>query len=111
MSAEPDLVSLLYRADWTQLTLSAVSNHGTSVLVAPGRRYRVQAAGSLTGCDGDRPWRLGWDWSRDCAWGWNWGQDCDRGSGRGRGWGRSDQCDCRCSRRQPQMLMLKEPTQ
>lgn len=64
MSAEPDLVSLLYRADWTQLTLSAVSNHGTSVLVAPGRRYRVQAAGSLTGCDGDRPLGLGWDWER-----------------------------------------------
>jgi hypothetical protein len=58
MNAGPDLVSLLYRADWTRLTLSAVSNAGTSVLVAPGRRYRVQAAGSLTGCDGDRPWRL-----------------------------------------------------
>ena len=65
MSAGPDLVSLLYRADWTQLTLSAVSNHGTSVLVAPGRRYRVQAAGSLTGCDGDRPWRLRTEHARD----------------------------------------------
>ena len=65
MSVGPDLVSLLYRADWTQLTLSAVSNHGTSVLVAPGRRYRVQAAGSLTGCDGDRPWRLRTEHARD----------------------------------------------
>lgn len=43
MSAGPDLVSLLYRADWTQLTLSAVADDGTSVLVTPGRRYRVAA--------------------------------------------------------------------
>ena len=40
MNAGPDLVSLLYRADWTQLTLSAAANDGTSILVAPGRRYR-----------------------------------------------------------------------
>lgn len=58
MSAGPDLVSLLYRADWTQLTLSAVADDGTSVLVAPGRRYRVAAGDRLTGCAGDRPWRL-----------------------------------------------------
>ena len=41
MSAGPDLVSLLYRAGWTQLTLSAVANDGTRVVLAPGRRYRV----------------------------------------------------------------------
>jgi len=58
MSAGPDLVSLLYRADWTQLTLSAVTDDGTSILVAPGRRYRVAAGDRLTGCNGDRPWRL-----------------------------------------------------
>jgi len=58
MDAGPDLVSLLYRADWTRLTLSAVAGDGTSVLVAPGRRYRVACGDGLTGCDGDRPWRI-----------------------------------------------------
>jgi hypothetical protein len=58
MSGGPDLVSLLYQADWAQLSLSAVANDGTRVLVAPGRRYRVEAGDCLTGCDGDRPWRL-----------------------------------------------------
>jgi hypothetical protein len=58
MSAGPDLVSLLYRADWTQLSLSAEANDGTRVLVAPGRRYRMASGDGLTGCDGDRPWRL-----------------------------------------------------
>jgi hypothetical protein len=57
MSGGPDLVSLLYHADWTRLSLSAVANDGTRVLVAPGRRYRVEAEDYLTGCDGDRPWR------------------------------------------------------
>jgi hypothetical protein len=58
MSAGPDLVSLLYHADWTQLTLSAVANDGTRVVLAPGRRYRVTDGDGLTGCNGDRPWRL-----------------------------------------------------
>lgn len=58
MSGGPDLVSLLYHVDWAQLSLAAVANDGTRVLVAPGRRYRVEAGGYLTGCDGDRPWRL-----------------------------------------------------
>lgn len=58
MNAGPDLVSLLYRADWTQLTLSAAVNDGTSILVAPGRRYRLAGEDGLTGCNGDRPWRL-----------------------------------------------------
>ena len=58
MSGGPDLISLLYHADWAQLSLSAVANDGTRVLIAPGRRYRVAAGDYLTGCDGDRPWRL-----------------------------------------------------
>ena len=40
MNAGPDLVSLLSRGDWTQLTLSAAVNDGTSFLVAPRGRYR-----------------------------------------------------------------------
>ena len=43
MSGGPDLVGLLYRADWAQLSLLAVTSDGTKVLVAPGRRYRVEA--------------------------------------------------------------------
>ena len=58
MSGGPDLVSLLYHVDWMQLSLSAVTDDGTRVLVAPGQRYRVEAGDYLTGCDGDRPWRL-----------------------------------------------------
>jgi hypothetical protein len=65
MNAGPDLISLLYRADWTQLNLSAVTNHGTSILVAPGRRYRVETADYLTGCAGDRPWRLAAEHAED----------------------------------------------
>lgn len=58
MSGGPDLISLLYHVDWAQLSLSAVANDGTRVLIAPGQRYRVEAADYLTGCDGDHPWRL-----------------------------------------------------
>ena len=67
MSGGPDLVSLLYHADWAQLSLSAVANDGTKVLVAPGRRYRVAAGDYLTGCDGDRPWRLNAEDARDAG--------------------------------------------
>ena len=56
MTGEPDLISLLYRADWTRLGLSAEVNDLSSVLVAPGRRYRRQAGEYVTGCDG-RPSR------------------------------------------------------
>jgi hypothetical protein len=28
------------------------------VLIAPGRRYRLEAAGYMTGCDGHRPGEL-----------------------------------------------------
>ena len=58
MTGEPDLVSLLYRADWTQLSLSAEVSDGSRLLIAPGRRYRLQTPDHLTGCDGDRPWKL-----------------------------------------------------
>ncbi len=58
MSGEPGLVGLLYRADWTRLALSAEVSDGSAVLVAPGKRYRYQTAGRLTGCDGRRAWEL-----------------------------------------------------
>jgi hypothetical protein len=67
MSGGPDLVSLLYHADWAQLSLSAVANDGTRVLIAPGRRYRVEAGDHLTGCDGDRRWRLDAEETQDAA--------------------------------------------
>ncbi len=58
MTGEPDLVSLLYHADWTRLRLSAEVSDGSSLLIAPGRRYRLQTPDHLTGCDGDRAWEL-----------------------------------------------------
>src|ERR1035438_7520584 len=58
MTGEPDLISLLHRADWTRLSLSAEVNDGSTLLIAPGRRYRVQTGEYVTGCDGDRPWEL-----------------------------------------------------
>jgi hypothetical protein len=61
MTGEPDLISLLYRADWTQLTLSAQVNDGSTLLIAPGRRCRLQAPDYLAGCDGDRPWEVSQD--------------------------------------------------
>src|ERR1700761_3352121 len=79
MLTGPELAGLLYRADWTQLTLSAGitrvtgagdgprgagPSRGTGrLLVAPGRRYRLETVGEdgqkhLKGCDGNRPWYL-----------------------------------------------------
>jgi hypothetical protein len=58
MAGEPGLVGLLYRADWTQLALSAEVSDGSRVLIAPGKRYRYQTAEYVTGCDGGRPWEL-----------------------------------------------------
>jgi hypothetical protein len=55
---EAEAVRLLYRADWTQLRLRAQVNDGSTVLVAPGKRYRFEAAGYITGCEGARPWEL-----------------------------------------------------
>jgi len=72
MSAEPDLVALLYRADWTRLSLSAevtVERFGaetgeapeparSTVLIAPGRRYLESGDGLRRGCDGERAWEV-----------------------------------------------------
>jgi hypothetical protein len=66
VSAEADLLRLVQRADWTRLSLAAETNDGSKVLLAPGRRYRLQTPArggsrpsqqSLRGCDGERPWR------------------------------------------------------
>jgi hypothetical protein len=56
MPGEPELVGLLHRADWTRLRLAAELNDGTSVLIAPGRRYRRQDGARVWGCDGQHPW-------------------------------------------------------
>jgi hypothetical protein len=53
-----ELIGLLQRADWTRLTLSAELNDGSTVLVAPGMRYRYESADYQTGCDGGRPWEI-----------------------------------------------------
>jgi hypothetical protein len=39
MTGGPDLISLLHRADWTRLCLSAEVNDGSTLLIAPGKRY------------------------------------------------------------------------
>jgi hypothetical protein len=92
MTDTPDLVVLLYRADWTRLSLvaevsrtidldlsalrsepdmprarsgneweTATELQGTettrsTLLVAPGRRYRYQGEGFIDGSDGERSW-------------------------------------------------------
>ncbi|HEX5287727.1 MAG TPA: hypothetical protein VFX25_02570, partial [Streptosporangiaceae bacterium] len=56
MTGEPDLISLLHHADWTRLSLAGELSDGSSLLVAPGRRYRRQAGRAAWGCDGDHPW-------------------------------------------------------
>jgi hypothetical protein len=61
VSDERGLVSLLYRADWTRLSMSAEVSDGSTVLIAPGMRYRYEDAEYVTGCDGGRPWELSWD--------------------------------------------------
>jgi hypothetical protein len=58
---ERDVVGLLHRADWTQLTLSARVSDGSTVLIAPGGRYRYDSPEYVTGCDGGRPWELSLD--------------------------------------------------
>ena len=65
MATERDVVALLYRADWTRLSLSGVV-HGDddeSVEVAAGKRYRLENAGGsrIRGCDGERIW----EWSAE----------------------------------------------
>ena len=92
MSEEPDLIRLLFRADWTRLRLAAevttsrdfgldrtrwkagtpprearlewematyqlgVESRRSTLLIQPGRRYREQAEGYVSGCDGNRSW-------------------------------------------------------
>jgi hypothetical protein len=64
MATERELVALLYRADWTRLSLSGVVDGGDeepgfpTLLVAPGRRYRLSAEDGrhVRGCDGERIW-------------------------------------------------------
>ncbi len=58
MTGDPDVIGLLQRADWTRLSISATVNDGSTVLVAPGRRYREQTAEGIRGCDGERVWTL-----------------------------------------------------
>ncbi len=58
MTDDGGLVRLLHRADWTQLSLSARLNDGSTVVIAPGKRYRYETDGYVTGCDGRRPWEL-----------------------------------------------------
>jgi len=52
------LVGLLHRADWARLSVSAEVSDGSSLLVAPGKRYRCENAEYMTGCDGVRAWAL-----------------------------------------------------
>lgn len=58
MAAEPGLISLLHHADWTRLSLSAEVSDGTTLLLAPGKRYRQQEGEFVRGSDGDRIWEL-----------------------------------------------------
>jgi len=58
MTGHPDVIGLLQRADWTRLSISARVNDGSTVLVAPGRRYREETAEGIRGCDGEHPWTL-----------------------------------------------------
>jgi hypothetical protein len=58
MTDESRLIGLLHRADWMRLSLSAHASNGSTVVIAPGKRYRYETAGYVTGCDGERPWEL-----------------------------------------------------
>ena len=50
------VIGLLYRADWTRLSLSAETGGGSRLLIAPGRRYREETRDFIRGYDGERPW-------------------------------------------------------
>ncbi|HTX25572.1 MAG TPA: hypothetical protein VME19_00995 [Streptosporangiaceae bacterium] len=56
MTGDPDVIGLLQRADWTRPSISATVNDGSTLLIAPGRRYREQTADGIRGCDGERRW-------------------------------------------------------
>ncbi len=57
-SGESAVIGLVYRADWTRLSLAAMTADGSRVLLAPGRRYRYESPDHVTGCDGSRPWEI-----------------------------------------------------
>jgi hypothetical protein len=68
MASEQDLIALLHRADWTRLCLSGEvrgvdedAEHGLTLLVAPGKRFREELPGrrQVRGCDGETIWL--WD--------------------------------------------------
>lgn len=67
MAGESAVVGLLYRADWTRLSLAAVTADGSRALLAPGRRYRYESGDYVTGCDGTRPWEMPGDDEDDVA--------------------------------------------
>jgi hypothetical protein len=58
MAGEAAVIGLLHRADWTRLSLAAVTGDGSRVLLVPGRRYRYESPDHVTGCDGTRPWEI-----------------------------------------------------
>jgi hypothetical protein len=58
MAGEPVVIGLLHRADWTRLSLTAETGDGSTVLLAPGRRYRFESRDLVTGCDGTRAWEM-----------------------------------------------------
>jgi hypothetical protein len=58
MASDDVVVGLLHRADWTRLSLAAQASDGSTVLLAPGRRYRHESEDGLAGCDGNRAWEL-----------------------------------------------------
>jgi hypothetical protein len=69
MAAEADVIRLVHQADWTRLSLAAEVSGGSRLLLAPGRRYRMQTPDGTLGCDGERPWRLpALDEDRDAHW-------------------------------------------
>ena len=57
MTGEPDVIRLLHQADWTRLSLAAEAGDGSRLVLAPGRRYRLESPDGVSGCDGRRPWR------------------------------------------------------
>lgn len=57
MTSLPEIVALMYRADWTKLSLSA-DVQGEHVLIAPGRRCRSEHGSCVNSRDGDRTWML-----------------------------------------------------
>jgi hypothetical protein len=60
MPGKRKLIPLMFRADWGSLSLSAeVTGMGPDpvhLLIAPGDRFREEAAGMVLGCDGAHRW-------------------------------------------------------